>query len=322
MAVDVSAAIPDGIPFECLLSERLRTTIYRITQFFAPAGEGFSRVVFDTVGFRAGVTTGPEEYFAQNDLTGQFVDDPTYRDWVRECCNTGTDTSVANLHVVLQVKQELNAWPATDGQCWKADLGRGEHLLFVENGAHPVPPSDDKPHWRNAVLAAVRIELDVTGGFDTIADQVSFRTTDDLWLDLLRLSVSRPEGSTATPLAAHDLCQKADAITWLTNQLRAQVEGGASTPLRQLLEALQLGPLMDDAYRRLWFLQLHDRCRRFLHSQGRKIAEEKAFENVNNHRNEVAHEGVERIDLQLMKQLQLNAHEIIGQNALDDATQT
>ena len=109
MAVDVSAAIPDGIPFECLLSERLRTTIYRITQFFAPAGEGFSRVVFDTVGFRAGVTTGPEEYFAQNDLTGQFVDDPTYRDWVRECCNTGTDTSVANLHVVLQVKQELNA---------------------------------------------------------------------------------------------------------------------------------------------------------------------------------------------------------------------
>ena len=138
MVVNISAAMPDGIPFECLLSERLRTTIYRVPQFFAPAGEGFSRVVFDTVDFRAGVTTNPEGYFAQNDLTGEFVYDPTYRDWVRECCNTVTDTSVVNLHVVLQAKQELDAWPATDGQCWKTDLGRGEHLLFVDNGAYPV----------------------------------------------------------------------------------------------------------------------------------------------------------------------------------------
>ena len=94
----------------------------------------------------------------------------------------------------------------------------------MDNGAHPVPPSDDKPHWRNAVLAAVRIELDVTGGFETVADGVSFRTTDDHYLDLLRLSVSEPEVSTATPLVTHDLCEKADAIDWLAKQLRAQVE--------------------------------------------------------------------------------------------------
>ena len=44
MVVYVSAAIPDGVPFECLLSERLRTTIYRVPQFFAATGEGFSGV--------------------------------------------------------------------------------------------------------------------------------------------------------------------------------------------------------------------------------------------------------------------------------------
>ena len=222
MVVYASAAIPDGVPFECLLSERLRTTIYRVPQFFAAAGEGFSGVVFDASDFRAGVTTSPEEYFLENDLAGQFVDDPTYRPWVREYCNIEPKASVTNLHVVLQVRQELNEWPATDGQCWKADLGRGEHLLFVAGGQHPVPPSDDKPHWRNTVLAAVRIKLDATGGFEKVADQVSFRTTDDRWLDLVRLSVSIPEVSKGTPLAAHDLGEKAGAIALLAKQLEAQ----------------------------------------------------------------------------------------------------
>ena len=322
MVVSVSAAIPDGVPFECLLSERLRTTIYRVPQFFATAGEGFSDVVFDAGDFRAGVTTNPEEYFLQNDLSGQFVDDSTYRDWVREYCNTEPGTPVTNLHVVIQTRRELNEWPARDGQCWKADLGRGEHLLFVDGGEHPVPPSDDKPHLQNAVLAAVRIKLDAAGSFEKVADQVSFRTTDNRWLDLLRLSVSSPEISTATPIAAHDLREKSCAITLLVKQLAVQVvSDGDPVPLRQLLDALQLAPLTDDAYRRLWFLQLHDRCKRFLHSRGRKIKQEKAFKKPNDHRNAIAHEGVDGIDLQLMTQLQRNAYEVIKRNESNDLKQ-
>ena len=208
MPVNVSAAIPNGIPFECLLSECLRTTIYRVPQFFVTAGEDFSTVLFDVDDFRAGVTTSPEEYFSQNELTGQFVDDPGYQAWVRECCSTERGTSFRNLHVVFQARQELSAWPATDGQCWTADLGRGEHLLFVDGGEHPVPPFDDKPHWRNAALAAVRIELDVAESFEKVADQVSYRTTDDRWLDLLRLSVSIPEVSKSSPLCSRRSAQE------------------------------------------------------------------------------------------------------------------
>ena len=323
MVFNLPAVFRDGVPFGCLLSERLRTTIYRVPQFLAVAGEGFSSVVFDAAGFRAGVTTSPEEYFLHNDLGGQFAGDPTFRPWVLEHCNTGAGTSGTGLHVVLQVRQELNEWPATDGQCWKVDFGCGEHLLFVIGGAHPVPPSDDKPHWRNAVLAAARIKLDVTGSFEKAADQVSFRATDDRWLDLLRLSASSPEVTISSPLTAHDLGEKAGAIALLAKHLETQGDSNAnSEPLRQLLDALQLEPLTDDAYRRLWFLQLHDRCRRLLHSSGRKIHEEKAFEKVNNHRNEIAHEGVERMDLQLMKQLQQNAHEVIVGIASSDAKQT
>ena len=322
MPVNVSAVMWNGVPFECLLSERSRTTIYRVPQFFAVAGEGLSSVVFDAGNFRAGVTTSPEEYFSQNDLAGQFDIDPSYGAWVRECCNTGPGTPTTNLHVVFQVRQELNEWPATDGQCWKADLGRGEHLLFVDGGEHPVPPSDDKPHWRNAVLAAIRIELNVTGGFEKVADQVSFRTTDDRWLDLWRLSVSTPEVSTSSPLAAHDLRERARGIALLAQQLGSEVDSpGNSAPLRRLLEAVQLVPLTDDAYRRIWFLQLHDRCRKFLHRRGRSIKHEEAFERVNVYRNEIAHEGVDRIDLELMKQLQQNVHEVVRRDASNDAKQ-
>ena len=231
-------------PFDCLLSECLLTAIYRVPQFFAAAGEGFSHVVLDADDFRAGITTDPEEYLAQNDLAGQFANDPAWRAWVRACCNSDPGKSATKLHVVLQVRQELSAWPATDGQCWKADLGLGEHLLFVDGGEHPVPPFDDKPHWRNAVLAAVRVKLDATGSFEKVGDQVSYRTTDDRWLDLLRLSVSSPEGSTSTPLATEELREKARGVAAVVSQIRAQVDsvGADPAPLRQLLDALQLGP--------------------------------------------------------------------------------
>ena len=175
MPVNVSAAIRNGVPFNCLLSECLLTAIYRVPQYFAAAGEGFSHVVLDADDFRAGVTIDPEEYLAQNDLAGQFANDPAWRAWVRDCCNSDPGKSATKLHVVLQVRQELGAWPATDGQCWKADLGLGEHLLFVDGGEHPVPPFDDKPHWRNAVLAAVRIKLNATGSFEKVGAQVSYR---------------------------------------------------------------------------------------------------------------------------------------------------
>ena len=317
MVFNIPAVFPNGVPFECRLSERLRTTIYRVSQFYGDPSEGFSDIVVDVDEFRAGATTSPEKYFSQNDLSGQFASDPDYQAWVSECCNTESSTQGTNLYVVLQTRQELSAWPATDGQCWKADLGRGEHLMFVDGGNHPVPPSNDRPHWRNAVLAAVRIELNVVGSFEKVGDQASFRTTDGRWLDLLRLGASIPEISISTPIAASHLRQKTNQIALLANRLRAQVDpvGTDATPLRQLLEALQMDPLTEDAYRRLWFLQLHDRCRRFLHSCGSNIEKEQGFEAVNKHRNEIAHEGVERIDLPIMKQLQERAHEVIRRNS-------
>ena len=316
MPVNVSAAISNGIPFDCLLSECLLTAIYRVPQFFTVAGEVFSHVILEADDFRAGVTTDPEEYLAQNDLTGQFANDPAWQAWVRDCCNSDLGKSSTKLHVVLQVRQELSAWPATDGQCCKADLGLGEHLLFVDGGEHPVPPFDDKPHWRNAVFAAIRIKLGATGSFKRVGAQVSYRTTDDRWLDLLRLNVSISEVSTSTALAREDLREKARGIATMVSQIRAQVDsvGADPAPLRQLLDALQMAPLTDDAYRRLWFLRLHDRCRRFLHSCGLKIMEEQAFETVNTHRNEIAHEGIERIDLRLLEELQQNVYEVIRRN--------
>ena len=318
MPVNVSAVLPGAIPFKCYLLEAHRITIYHVPQFFQPAAEDFSAVVLEVDNFRAGVTTSPEDYFEQNDLSGQFAVDPEYRTWVRENCKQGDGTSGRNLHVVLQLRQELNEWPATDGQCWEANLGRGEHLIFADGGVHPVPQFDSKPYWRNAALAAVRIGFDVSGSFEEVADQTSFRATDDRWLDLLRLSVSIPEVSTSTPITADALQEKVQVAKSLAYALKEQsvTPGGNSAPLGMLLKALQLDPLTDDAYRRLWYLQLHDRCRRFLHSQGRKIEHETAFKDVNNHRHAIAHEGIERINLGLMLQLQIRAYEVIKQHII------
>ena len=317
MVFNIPAVIPNGVPFKCQLSERLRTTIYRVTQIFAAPGEGFSSLVVDVDDFRVGVTTNPKEYFAQNDLPGQFANDPDYRAWVSERCSTQHGTPRENHYVVVQTRQELNAWLATDGQCWKTDLGPGEHLLFVDGGALPVPSSDDKPHWRNAVLAAIKMELGVTGNFQNVADQVSFRTTDGRWLDLLRLSASTPEISKSTSLSAQDLQQKSIKIVLMADHLRAELDpvGTPSTSLEELLKALQMDLSTNYAFRRLWYLRLHDRCRRFLASFGRNINEEQGFEVVNIHRNQIAHEGVEKIDLRLMKEMEKRADELIRRTA-------
>ena len=63
------------------------------------------------------------------------------------------------------------------------------------------------------------------------------------------------------------------------------------------------------------FLQLHDRCRKFLHARGRKIKDEPAFKNADNYRNDIAHEGVERIDFRLMEELHRNAYELVRHSA-------
>ena len=313
MPAKIEAVIPNGTPFKCHLAESFRTTIYKVPQFFAAPGKTFSGVVLDTDEFRAGITTDPEEYFQRSDLTGQFVADPDNLEWVRECCNVRRGAPGMNLHVVLQERQELASWPATVGQCLKADLGRGDHLWFVDGGELPFPPLDDRSRWRNAVLAAVRIELGATGSFEMVGGQVSFRTTDDQWLDLLRIGVSSAEGSTSSPLTAHELSDKASSIKLLANRLTEILDSGDrdNASLQQLLDALQLDPLKDDAYRRLWFLQLHDRCKRFLRSHGKEIKEEERFNEVTLHRNEIAHEGVERIDLRLMNQLQKSTYFLI-----------
>ena len=314
---NIPAVIPNGVPFECQLSERLRTTIYRATQVSIAPGEDFSNLIVDVDDFRVGLTTSLEEYFAQNDLPGQFANDPDYQIWVSECCTTQHGTPRDNAYMVVQTRQALNGWPATDGQCWKADLGRGEQLLFVDGGALPVPSPDDKPHWRNAVLTAIKMDLGVTGTFEKVADQVSFRTTEGQWLDLLRLSISSPEIFVSTPLSGQDLQQKTNPSALMADHLRAKVGlvGTHATALEELLEALQMDPSTDDAFRRLWYLRLHDRCRRFLVSCARNINKEQGFEAVNVHRNQIAHEGVEKIDLRLMKELEHRAHELIRQAA-------
>ena len=49
-------------------------------QFTASLSKGFC---MSFLTFRAGVTD-PEEYLAQNDLAGQFANDPAWRAWVRD----------------------------------------------------------------------------------------------------------------------------------------------------------------------------------------------------------------------------------------------
>ena len=86
--------------------------------------------------------------------------------------------------------------------------------------------------------------------------------------------------------------------------------------LEELTEALQLDTSTDDSYLRLWYLKLWDRVEKFgkgcrprlqllLSNDPNNLRDEK------NHRNDIAHRGVEKIDTKLLQSFQKKIFRII-----------
>ena len=312
-----------GRPFTCEISEYMRTMVYRIPEIIVREGHLSPAVLKDMPDFRATIATDPVGYIREHSLTRQYELDANFAKALRKTCSADKDQAALDLYLVIQFKEDMQSFQAGDGQCIKIEHDGIDELAIVDCDDADMPRPDDRASSINAVLTAVRIAFEVTDGMGTTFDRRCYMTDDGECVYHLTLSMSA-DLTVKGPLTLHQVATKAENARGLVNRFdevwagrvqgKGKLKGHFAARLEQLIDALQLDPSMDDAYLRLWFLQLYHRTKEF------GATFEWQFENqekpVREYRRDVAHPGVDRMDGKLLRSFQKAIHRKIERRIL------
>lgn len=312
-----------GEPFPCHLSEYMRTIIYKVPTFVVREGHFPSVVIHDTPDFRSAVVTDLDSYLKDVVFSDKYESDASFPSALREKSGFDCESSEKHIYIVIQLKEDMGGFPATDGQCIKIERDGIEELAIVDCGDPYTPYPDERVNTINAVLSAVRIEFGITDGLDKLFDASSYRTEDGKWLSRVSVELSA-NLSVLTPLALEDFTAISGASKVLVSRLvEGQGNGSWSGPrhripdfgtrLDELTGALQMEPSTDDAYLRLWYLQAWDRLERLgdAFRPRLQVLNDPNLEAEKKHRNDIAHRGVEKIDWKLLRSFQREVFRII-----------
>ena len=127
-----------GAPFECYLSEYVRTVVYRVPGFLVREGNLRPVVVHDTSTFRAAIATDPVSYLRDDDFSDQYDLDSSFPTALRDKCDEDSSESQKRVFIVIQLKEDMASYPATDGQCIRIEHDGIEELAIVDCG-DPTP---------------------------------------------------------------------------------------------------------------------------------------------------------------------------------------
>ena len=324
MPITVWFARMIGADFPCHLVEHMRTTVYKIPVLKVKEPKPAACIIFDEPGFRASVVVDPFTYLRDESISGQFEFQDNFKAELSEACPSPVPDSEAPLYVVLQFKEDLDAFPAVDGQCRKIYVAGVERLLLFECGQPYTPNPNERNRTINAVLTAIRGEFAVTGGMEPCFNRRCYRTDDGQCVLLSRENPREPTVQLTRSIDATQVTNRATAAAALVTQIEKSMQashGGAQMGrgsnfgvcLEELIEALQLDETEEHKYWRLWYLQLFDRLETFGKQcqPALQLGNQEGLKDEYCHRNLIAHRGVDRIDGQMLRSIQLKAIDII-----------
>ena len=307
------AKLLGGTAYDCTLDVYFRTIIYGLPRH-AVQDEALSPLVLsDSSHFRAAIVVDPVSYLDETDFSDQFRSDRNSADLLRDKLGQVMEDANGRVFIVVQIKQDLDSFPAVDGQCRDVN---GE-LALINCGAPHVPVISDSTDSINAVLTAIKMELDITDALDRHLDEPIYVTDGGRFVHWCNIQLSA-KVSVTHPIGAEDLRAKVAGARILVDRINRAITASADNSdmsperrqnlaerLAELIDALQLGPTQDDAYRRLWYLQLWHRAEKFGESlKGFQLVNDHGLEAEKEHRNDIAHPGVERADGALLRSLQ------------------
>ena len=312
-----------GEPFSCHLSEYMRTIVYKIPRHIVREGHLSPVVVHDTNNFRAAIVTDPLNYVRESDFSDQYNLDVSFSGALQEKCGIAPNDFDRSIFVVIQLKQDMNSFPAVDGQCIKQTHNGTGVLRIADCDDAPAPHPNARMRSIGTLLAAAKVEFGITEGIEKAFDEHCYKTDMGDCIHPVNFEVS--VGVTVlSPATLEDLTAKAEATRILAARMRASMEGAGEvagrrrilefgTRLEDLITALQLEASLDDAYLRLWYLQLWDRLEKLgdAFRPRLQVLNNPNLESEKTHRNDIAHQGVEKIDAALLKSFQMEIFRIV-----------
>ena len=325
MPIMIGYARAMGTDFNCYLVEYMRTIVYQIPRLKVKEPKTAASIIFDEPEFRASVVADPFTYLRDEGISDQFEFEDNFQAALSEACPSPAPDAETPLYLVIQFKENLNSFAAVDGQCRRIGSDGDETFVLVECGEPYTPNPNERVRTINAVLTAVRSEFGITDGMEPCFNTRCYRADDGQCVHPYRVKLSEPTVTVTTPIAAGEVANRAGAAAALAmkidKSMQASDSGGQKgrgpyfgVRLEELTEALQLDETKDHAYWRLWYLQLCDRLKKFgkecrpqLHLGQRDCKDEL------DHRNLIAHRGVDRIDGRLLRSIQTKAIAIVKQ---------
>ena len=164
MGIMVALLKPLGDPFACHLSEYMRTIVYKIPTHVVREGHLSPFVVHESDDFRASIVTDPLSHLKESKFSEQYSLDATFPAALQEKCAIDPNNSDVPISVVIEFRQDMNSYPAVDGQCFKREIEGGEVLLISDCDDAPAPHPNARIRTIDTVLAAVKVEFGITEG--------------------------------------------------------------------------------------------------------------------------------------------------------------
>ena len=324
MGIMVALLEPLGDPFACHLSEYMRTIVYKMPAHIVREGHLSPIIVHDTDDFRAAIASDPLSYLRESDFSDQYSLDASFPIALEEKIGMTSNDSGKRIFVVIQIKQDIKSFSAVGGQCIKRKHEGTEVLLIADCDDAPAPRPDPRMRSVDTILAAAKVEFGITEGFEKAFDAGCYKTDKGDCVHPYNIEFRVGGVTLLSPISLEDLTAKAEAVGVLATQMTASIEGGNQagrrrripgfgTRLEDLIGALRLEPSLDDAYLRLWYLQLWDRLEEFGDAFRPRL---QVMNNPNlgaekTHRNDIAHRGVEKMDAELLASFQRQIFHIL-----------
>ena len=324
MGIMVAFLEPLGEPFDCHLSEYMRTIVYKMPAHVVREGHLSPVFLHETDNFKASIVTDPISYLRQSDFSDQYGLDVTFPVALQEKCAIDPNDSDRRIFIVIEFKQDMKSFPAVDGQCFKRESEGAEVLLISDCDDAPAPRPNARIRTIDAVLAAAKVEFGITEGFEKMFDAGCYKTENGDCVHPYNIKFRVGGVTVLSPMTLEDLTAKSEATGVLALQFMASVEGVSQrgrnrripqfgTRLENLIGALRLEPSLDDAYLQFWYLQLWDR----LESLGDafrprlQVLNDPNLEAEKALRNDIAHRGVEGMDRALLASFQMEIFRIL-----------
>lgn len=307
-----------GTPFHCYITDYMRTVVYRIPSLRVQGGHLIPCIVKETDDFKASIVTAPVNYVLGDEFSLHRFVDGGFEGAIRRAFEEDENNVEKTAFVVIQFKEDMASFPAVKGQCAIFEHEGKKRLFIFDCSEAPAPNPDERADTIDIVLTAVRAELEITDVVDKAFDASCFVTREGQCV--YKQDV---EGSASvrlvSPIAVEVLAAKALAMGGIIARIEESVErkridslkqgvDDYGTRLKELIEALQREPSVDNAYLRLWYLQLWDRVNEFrkLFAPRKRPPQfrQNSMKDVDNHRHSIAHRGVEQLDGAMIRSLQ------------------